>query len=352
MGLSIELLERRCHDAATGAYAWDALLRDIGEWVGGSKGMMLGNGIVGPLRHSLDWNHDPEALALYNSHYNRFDPRARYSRLTPLHGAQLGQAYVRNESIAQTEYFEAINLGGDVKDSVHGIIANDAELGRRSLSIQRGFKEEFFNEREADRLAVILPTLERAMKDSIRVARSVAGHMSGDGYCYVVVDRARRAIFADSSTDDPFAEQGPLSLTGDLLASGNQSVDRAIEQAIDTALYERPVSLHLAGVKMEFGRVPQALAWLAHDDHCFLAIVAQQKQAETSARLFATAHDFSAREGDILAILLAEDDLRLAARQCGLSYETVRWHLKNMQTKCGVSRREAMLSAARKGRIG
>ena len=352
MGLSIELLERRCRDAATGAYAWDALLRDIGQWVGGSKGMMLGAGLLGPHRHTLDWNHDPKGLARYNSYYNRFDPRTPYARLTPLHGAQLGQKYVRNESIAKTEYFQAINLDCDVKDSVHGIIANDAEIGRRSISIQRGFKEDFFAEAQAERLAAILPVLERAMKDSIRVARSVAGHMSGNGYCYMVVDRARRVIFADSSQDDQLARSGPLALAGDLLASGNEGVDRAIEQAIDTALVERPVSLHLAGVKMEFSRVPQALAWLAEDDHCFLAVVAQEKQAATSARLFATAHDFSAREADILAILLAEDDLRVAASQCGLSYETVRWHLKNMQMKCGVSRRETMLAAARKGRIG
>ena len=191
-----------------------------------------------------------------------YDPRLVYDirggvfgRFTPLHGAEVGQKYVRNESVAKTEYFQAINLDSDVKDSVHGIIANDPEIGRRSLSIQRGFREEFFAEAEAERLAVILPTLERAMKDSIRVARSVAGHMSGEGYCYMVVDRARRVVFADSSQGQHLALSGPLSLTGDLLASGNEGVDRAIEQAIDTALDERPVSLHLAGVKMEFSRV-------------------------------------------------------------------------------------------------
>ena len=141
MGLDLENLAARCEAASFGDYAWSALLQDIAEWVGGSKAMLLGMPGNGPYRRSLDWNHDQVAMERYNSHYNRFDPRAGLSLLTPVHQSQLGQQYVRNEDIEHTEYFEAINRFGDVRDSVlryadHGG-CDSGKLGGAPLFIAR-----------------------------------------------------------------------------------------------------------------------------------------------------------------------------------------------------------------------
>ncbi len=71
MGATFEQLAQRCEAASLGEYAWARLLQDIAEWVGGSKAMLLGMPDNGPYRHALDWNHDPAAIARYNTHYNR-----------------------------------------------------------------------------------------------------------------------------------------------------------------------------------------------------------------------------------------------------------------------------------------
>lgn len=351
MGRTIEELGQRCRDAAIGAYRWDALLQDLAEWVGGSKALLLGADDTGPYRHSANWNHAPEALARYNNHYNRFDPRARLAQFTPLHQCQLGQQYVANESIAGSEYFDAINLAGDVKDSVHGVIANDREIGRRSISIQRGFREEFFGQNEADRLTAVLPMLEAAMRDSIRFSRSLAGQMSGEGFCYLVVDAARRVAFSDVEGDGQLSASESLSLSGGQLTSGHQRIDKAIERAIRSAIGGAALHLNIGGLELSFSRLPGSLGWLADEDHCFLAIVPKPDLTQTRTDLFAIAHGFSSREKEILSVLLGENDVRMAATKAGLTYETLRWHVKNMQQKSGIQRRDAMLAAAREGRL-
>ncbi|MBX7456785.1 hypothetical protein K3152_00850 [Qipengyuania sp. 1NDH17] len=334
-----------------GVYQWDALLQDLAEWVGGSKAMLLGAEEAGPYRHSATWNLAPEPLASYNNYYNRFDPRRKFALFTPVHHCQLGQQYVANDTIEGTEYFDAINVRGDVKDSVHGVIASDREIGRRTISIQRGFREEFFGQAEAARLAAVLPMLEAAMRDSIRFSRSLAGQMSGEGYCYLVVDPARRVVFSDADEGGQLSAGNSLSLLGGQLTSGDERIDMAIERAIRSAIGGTALHLDIAGLELSFSRVPGSLGWLADDDHCFLAIVPKPDLTQTRTDLFAIAHGFSAREKEILSVLLGEDDLRNAAEKAGLTYETLRWHVKNMQQKSGIQRRDAMLAAAREGKL-
>lgn len=69
------------------------------------------------------------------------------------------------------------------------------------------------------------------------------------------------------------------------------------------------------------------------------------------AGLYALAHDFSDSESELLAQLVENPDLREASRVLGRSYETVRWHVKNMLDKSATTRRDAMLDAARRGKL-
>ncbi len=85
--------------------------------------------------------------------------------------------------------------------------------------------------------------------------------------------------------------------------------------------------------------------WIG-EDCAFLVISRARDQVSSRADLFAAAHALTARERAILEALMREPDMRTAARNEGISYETLRWHVKNMCQKTHHSRREAMVKAA------
>ena len=352
MGAPFIELENLCRQAALGSYPWEALLRDIGRWVGGTKAMMLGAEVKGHFTSSLEWNHDPEGLHLYNSHYNRFDPRKNYSLLTPKHGCQLGQEYVRNSEIAGSEYFQVINVESNVFDSVHGIISDDPELGRRSISVQREFGEEFFAAEEKARLSLLLPALENALRDSIRVARTLAGQLAGSEYLYFVLDAGRNVVMMDNGLPDSFDPAPELQFANGKLVCASDQLNSSLEHAVRSAAAGHRFDLAIGAKSISFSPVPAPLSWLDKGNCAFVCVTRTAKQIPPSLLLFARAHGFSERERDLLAILARTGDAREAAREADLKYETMRWHTKNMLMKSGFSKREAMIGAALSGQIG
>ena len=352
MGVDLEHLAARCEAASFGDYAWSTLLQDVAEWVGGSKAMLLGMPGNGPYRRVLDWNHDPVAIERYNSHYNRFDPRAGLSLLTPVHQSQLGQQYVRNEDIEHTEYFEAINRFGDVRDSVHGIIGDDAEFGRQSISVQRGFGEAYFEQAEAVRLSALLPILEKALRNSLKAARLLSAHRDPGGFAYFVVDRGLVLRLSDHGGSERVPLGGSaLFIAHDRLASKAPATLAVIEAAVDKALEGETLSFRIGGASIEVSPLPSPLEWMGSDS-VFLSIARTKDAIASRAELFAAFHDFTERESAILEALLREADMRRAAQATCISYETLRWHVKNMCHKSRHVRRENLIIAALRGDFG
>ena len=167
--VDLQVVEKKLLDAALGIVTWEDAVGAISVFVGGSKAMLLGASTDTCYATSVFHNHDPSAVALYNSGYNRLDPRRYESMRTPVGQVRLGQQYISNESIKQTAYFADISLRCDVKDSVHGVISSD-EFGRFTISVQRGFSDEYFGSTEAERLAAVLPLLAKSFARSRVVA--------------------------------------------------------------------------------------------------------------------------------------------------------------------------------------
>ena len=352
MGVDLEHLAARCEAASFGDYAWSALLQDIAEWVGGSKAMLLGMPGGGAYRRSVDWNHDPVAIERYNSHYNRFDPRAGLSLRTPVHQSQLGQQYVRNEDVEHTEYFDAINRSGDVRDSVHGIIGDDTEFGRQSISVQRGFGEAYFEPAEAERLSALLPILEKALRNSLRAARLLSAHRDPGDFAYLVVDRGLVVRYADHGGCNHGTLGGSaFFIAHHRLASAVPATLAVIEAAVAKAMDGETLSFRIGGAAIEVSPLPFPLQWMGSDS-VFLSIARAHDTIASRAQLFAAFHHFTEREATILEALMREADMRRAGHAIGISYETLRWHVKNMCHKSHHARREGLIIAALSGDFG
>ena len=351
MGARIDDLERRLRDASLGKCEWFTVLQEIADWVGGSKGMLLGMPSSGAYRHAVQFGHRPEAIERYDRHFNQFDPRMPFSKCTPVYECQLGQQYVANADIEKTEYFDAISRFGDVCDSVHGIIADDEELGRLSISVQRGFSEDFFTHTEADRLSAILPQLDMALRDSIRAQR-MAGESQFVGTCaYALVDQG---LHADFLPDCDLANLGAAAkevriTNGGKLAFADERIAPAMTTAIDHAIEGRRSRFRLGELHASLSPMPQAISWMAQKGCALLALFPRRNADRRKAELFGAAFELTAREIDVLAALMANPDPRAVSTRLSMQYETLRWHVKNICLKTGHPSREAMLIAAVSG---
>ena len=349
----LRALERRCEDAAVGYHQWSELLREVAEWVGGDKAMIMGSANMGPYRHSLTYNHDPEQLDLYNRHFNRHDPRLRYSSLTAPGKCQLGQNYVANRDIHHTEYFNEINVAGDTMDSVHGVLCDDHELGRHAISVQRPFSAEFFGDEELRRLAAILPFLSRALRQSVRITQVLGERVSGDKNANYLIDGDLNLLPLGPEPTDLFAACSAFASVNGKLLFETEAIAETARRAAARSSAGQGIAFEVRAndgsvVRLRFSPLPGFLDWLAPSESCALLNLAVMRQRpDEEILLFSSAFALSDRETDVLCALGNEPDNRGAASVLGMRYETLRWHLKSIFAKTGYARRDELLEAAR-----
>ena len=343
-----ETIAKTCEAAAFGDVSWAQALADIAGGVGGIRGILLGANGSGSYSHSCIYNHDPDVAVEYNSYYNRFDPRTAPSLAVPQGETRLGQALVRNEDIAHTEYFDAISLRGDIADSVFGAITHDAEVGRRTISIQRSFSQDFFGESEARFLAACLPALDACMRQSLRVARIMAQERCGDAIAYGLLGQQLEIELLGGAELAEEWRAGPLSIRDGRLVCGNRALKSALSRAASNARSGQSASLRCGAVSLRVDPVPAQLQWFCSGgQQVFVTVSRDTRSAEPDFALFAECFGLTPREAAVLAALAAHETLPLAAASLGLATETMRWHAKNICAKTGHHGVRKLVEAAR-----
>jgi len=126
---------------------------------------------------------------------------------------------------------------------------------------------------------------------------------------------------------------------------------RAIfDKGVAVARAGQSTSCHLFETVFRFSPVPGQLDWMAKNDDAVLLTIGHKPHVD-SVNPFILAHDLTKRESDLLVQLVRGHDLSAAAVQADISYETARWHVKNMCNKAGYDRTTALVEAARTGDI-
>lgn len=331
-----------------GDESWENLLIQLSCEIGGDKAMLLGEGGRVEYRHSLAWNHDPECLKLYDSGYNQRDPRLHLSKLTPIGECQLGQAYIPNNAVENTEYFETINRRGDVLDSVHGIICDDSELGRRAISIQRGFRSDFFEPAEARQLKQFLPLIERTMKETWRAACLMGQMQPGKGSAVGLIDPGLTVEFFGPQNSDMSFGDDKLRLVGSRLAVRDPALKGALQLAVQQASDGWQGRVTIGNHILSFGPAPAMLAWFGKSESCaFLSVTTQPHLCRQDIEPFVAAFGLTEAEAGMIVALSISQGVQEAAMKRGVSYETARWHIKNICAKTGHSRSADLLESAR-----
>lgn len=349
MGATLNHVAQQCREAAFGDVDFDTLLRTITAFVGGDKAILLGKDRSASPTCNLSFGHDPEAIEAYQTIWRFSDPRRFESLMTPVGGVAHGQAYKSNESIAHTDYYEAVAIAGNVQDSVHGIVSDGVTSGRLALSIHRGFEQEFFGEEELARLKAVLPHLRSAIDTSVRVAM-LDGRTADAGFC-ACIDHDLHLVPLGGS--EAVAAAIGANSRSRVLTVASERQARSLKLAVRQAQQGRSVKLRMKGVDIEIGPRPAVLGWMPSDtDHVMLVARARDDSDEVAQlQFFALSNAFTPRETEVLLAYSQHFDVRKAAASIGLSYETARWHSKNMLGKCGLPSLETMVHAAREGAI-
>lgn len=346
----------KCREASIGNYDWAELLTDVTLWVGGDKALWLTGDAVGPYQHGLQCGHDPDVLKLYNEGYNALDPRRHQSRDTKPGQAVPGQRYLPNHEVVNTDYYEAINIGGDVMDSCFGVLCDDPAIGRHSISIQRGFRQEFFDNDDAARLSAVIPYLTEALRHSISLTRVLAHKNTRTHGGFGFLDADWNLMGLDSATSVLLNGSDAFACVREKISCCSPRMKKAFQYGVRKALHGQYFffrapwqdDANSAQLVLEFAPIPDAASWVAQDRPRILLTVSLECHEFTEmAGFFAEINGLSKKEEALICALLEHDDLREAARISQISYETARWHLKSIFSKTGYNRREDLLTAVR-----
>ncbi|WP_271079303.1 helix-turn-helix transcriptional regulator [Aurantiacibacter sp. MUD61] len=334
--------------AGFGDASWADVLETLAHSVGGVRGILLGGSGAARYSYSCIFNHDPDVAKAYNRHYNRFDPRAQPSLRVAVGQTRLGQELMPNSAISHTEYYAAISEAGDIADSVFGVISNDPEMGRRTISLQRSFSQDFFDTRDALLLKALLPLLGGAMRSSLRVGRILAEERGDETILYGLVDSDLSLTFLPGSEPDSPMLTGPLRFGRDRLTCGLPALRNALIAAIAEAQSARSTTVRAGAVSLRFDPVPSALHWYRSGrTQVFFTLSRDSARAHDSSGLFAESFGLTPGETKVLEALMREGGVRPAAGALGMSVETARWHAKNICAKTGHAGVRKLVDAAR-----
>lgn len=349
----LEAITRLTHAASVGDASWDDVVDALARFVGAGKGALYHSEHGTSYRSVATSNFDPTVFRKYDQGFNARDPRTAISMRLGAGEVGTGQGFLPNHEIERTEYFQEITLPANVMDSVHGVILDDRVFGRKAISLQRGFGEDIFGHEETRRLSAALPKLSDAMRYSLWTSAPASGEHS----LSLLLDAAMTVRILRGNAELLRTPRLALGLErrahATVLALRSDPARRAVR-----TLWRRAFSGHAcplrvtqpSGPRLDFTLMPMpdALAWVWDGRPCVLLSVSRlDGDARVDVEAFAEAHALTPAERHVLAVLCDGGSSADVADRLGIKPETLRWHVKNLMSKTGFSRRDALVRAAR-----
>jgi len=355
--VSFKSLQDQCRSAAFGDLPWNSLLESICHWVDGDKAMFFSSSPSGSYQVPYSFNFDLSDVKRYNSGLNQCDPRLNYSKRTLEGMTKTGQQYVLNDDLKGTAYYNEVYVPKDIGDSLHSVILDSVQTGRQALSIHRSFQKEPFQSKDIEKMQALLPYLIDAYSYSVSVACHI-GKKTYDKSASALINSDLLVAPLTGNLSKVLSDCELLKCSGNFLRPGNQTIKEYLSVAIGHAKHGQKSSaklkletgssvLDLNYVSLTIQKIPDAIGWMNSDED-FVMIQTSIERENTfslNAEIFAGTFKLTLAEQRLIGCLQAEDDLRLAAARCDISYETARWHVKNILQKTLYPRRQDLIRA-------
>ena len=308
---------------------------------------------------------DPDHLTLFNSRY----VTPEHNPATPLLMAARPGDMVRREHYFTDSDWEHREIYQDI----YRPIGADASLGVVLLKTPHYFvpiglmrPRSFgpYRAEDLDMLARAIPHLMRMMQILLRLSdlagKGAAGATLWDRLPYgiILLDEARRLLWANCAADEILSLGDGLGVHGELLFAAKPSENAVLQQAIAEAAATgsgrgigtggpvsvsrpsgRPLSVLVAPFPIDRGSI-----FISRRAAVVVFVSRPEREPATAAQHLAQLYRLTPREAEIVSLLLEGLDIPSAADRLAISSNTARTHLRRIFDKTGTHRQTELVS--------
>lgn len=345
-----------CREAVLGQRDWTDILAALCSYVDADKAVFLSRSMTDNQQITLSYKHDRSYVQAYNSKYYLYDSRQLAAYRDKINIVRTGQDYVANKFIVDTPYYNDSLYKAGILDSLHGTVHDGPGLNRQSIVLHRSYESKLFDQIDIQKMQRLLPHLSEA----VEYALTILTHRSED----------QRYPEFTALLDDKFYLHSPNGNVSDIIhdcdglyASGgylNAETDRlktvflkSIERAksgessffrLSANLADNNISQ--ASIRISISPVPNSLQWMSHlKQKVILNLGRVDHQLIPDIDMFCGAFGLTHAEMRTLKALVMHEGTHAAALSAGITYKTLRWHLKNIFSKTGYRSQERLLKA-------
>jgi DNA-binding CsgD family transcriptional regulator len=308
---------------------------------------------------------DPGFLAFFHQNYTTPDRNPSIPRIM---AAPRGTFVLREQHYSDAAW-ERLDIYNDVYRPIEGYASLGAPLLKTEhhfvpLGMVRAKSRGSYEARELKLLERAIPHLQRTMQILLRLgaleARQAAGEALWDllPFGVFMLDDAGRILWVNRAGEAIAAANDGLATRGGFLlaatADESATLSRLIGEAALTAtgqglaaggaLSLRRPSLRrpLAVLVAPFRVAPSAM--LARQPAVAVLVSDPEETPQPAPELLAQLYGLTAREAELVTLLLDGLDLRDAAERLALSMNTVRTHLREVFHKTGTHRQSELVA--------
>ncbi|CAM3858799.1 hypothetical protein LIHA111178_12445 [Litorimonas haliclonae] len=352
-GARLEDLQAQCCSAALGDIEWQTLLQNICQWIQGDRAMFLRADHSGSYQVPYSYGLNYLNVEKYNKGLDRSDPHLKFSKRIIEEMVKSGQNPASNENLKNTPLYNEIG------NSLHLVILDTVQFGRIALSIYRDTQKEPFSAKEVEKLKSLQPHLVNAFHYSVSVL-GFCGDIPSSDTATALINNDLLVVSLTGNLRHILESCETLKYTGNFLRSEYSTVTEYLHLAISHAIKGKCSSAKLGFgkkkaidqtrcVKLGIQKVPNSILWTSPGCNFTLARISIESNSPPSVNteIFAKTFKLTLAEQRLIKHLQSDDNLREAANQCNINYETARWHVKNILQKTLYPKRQDLVQAVR-----
>ena len=359
MGRGVADLINDIYETPPSGQAWNALLEEIADFVGGEIASLL---IVQPRLQSANIvspRSDPRFIETYFKSWMHRDPTFRYTVSAPVGRVQELTENQREAMHASAFFHDFWKANGQGEERLRTNIVADTDT-MIGFSVHREAQHDTISAAMRERYLTLLPHIRRsiAMQHELQQLQMRA-HATSAGEGLIALDARARMISCDAQAEEVAARNGWAIAPGGVLRGRSRQSGQQVMAAIRScwkrqgACDTRGEALTLTGpgdamLRLRIGPPPGEVPRFVADFSDSGQIVAialiedVRHQRETLARNIGERFDLTPAESAVALASLSGAARKDVAASLGLSESTVRTHLTRIYEKTG-TRRQAQL---------